>query len=85
MLTMIEPVQYSDVLHVRVEQRLREAIQTSAAKYGVKPAEFVRNALWTVLALQGNDDNPDVRADGTRRYAHLMNGVVDVRYLEPTP
>ena len=69
-----------------VEPRLREAIQASAAKYGVKPATYIRNALWTVIALQGNDETPDIRADGKERYAHLIGGaVVDIVYRHPTP
>jgi hypothetical protein len=80
------PVRYSDVLGIRMEPRLREAIQASAAKYGVKPAEYIRNALWTAIALQGNEDTPDVRANGERRYAHLIGGgVVDIIYAKPAP
>lgn len=83
---MTEAVRYSDVMAIRVEPRLREAIQASATKYGQKPAEWIRNALWSVVALQGNDDNPDVRANGERRYAHLTGGaIVDVVYRRPTP
>ena len=81
---MSAPVRYSDVLAIRMEPRLREAIQASAAKYGVKEAEYVRNALWTAIALQGSEDTPDVRADGKRRYAHLIGGgVVDIIYAKP--
>jgi hypothetical protein len=82
--TMIAPVRYSDVLAIRMEPRLREAIQAAAAKYGVKEAEYVRNALWTAIALQGSEDTPDVRDDGKRRYAHLIGGaVVDIIYAKP--
>jgi hypothetical protein len=71
-------------MDIRVEPRLREAIQASAAKYGVKPAEYIRNALWTAIALQGNEDTPDVRADGKRRYAHVFGGgLVDIVYAKP--
>lgn len=83
---MTESVRYSDVLAVRVAPELREAIQALAARAGTKPAEWARRALWTVIALQGNDDNPDVRADGKRRYARLEGGALtDVIYREPTP
>lgn len=83
---MPEPVAYSDRMDIRVEPRLREAIQASALKYGVKPAEYIRNALWTAIALQGNDDNPDVRTDGKRRYARIEGGaIVDVIYRKPAP
>lgn len=80
------PVRYSDILGVRMEPRLREAIRDAAAKYGVKESEYVRNALWTAIALQGNDDNPDVRTDGKRRYARIEGGaIVDVVYRKPAP
>jgi hypothetical protein len=83
---MTEPVAYSERMDIRVEPRLREAIQASAAKYGVKPAEYIRNALWTVIALQGNEHAPDVRADGKRRYARIEGGaVVDIVYQAPAP
>lgn len=82
---MTEAVKYSDVMAIRVEPRLREAIQASALKHGVKPAEYIRNALWTAIALQGTDETPDVRPDGKRRYAHLLGGcLVDIVYRHPT-
>jgi hypothetical protein len=80
------PVRYSDVLAIRVAPELREAIQAAAAKRGQKPAEWIRNALWTVLALEGIAGNPDIRADGARRYARIEGGaIVDVVYRKPTP
>jgi len=83
---MTEAVRYRDRMDIRVEPALRIAIQDAAAKHRVKPAEWLRNALWTVVALQGNDDNPDVRADGKRRYARIEGGaLVDIVYREPTP
>jgi hypothetical protein len=83
---MTEPVQYSDRLDVRIAPDLRLAIQASAAKRGQKPAEWLRNALWTVVALEGIGGAPDIRADGKRRYARVEGGaIVDVVYSEPAP
>ena len=83
---MPEPVSYSDRLDIRVEPALREALQALAARHRVKPAELIRNALWTAVALQGNDETPDIRADGKRRYARLEGGaIVDVVYADPAP
>jgi hypothetical protein len=85
-VTMTEPVAYSERMDIRVEPRLREAIQEAAARYGVKPAEFIRNSLWTALALRDSDDAPAVRSDGARLYVHLLGGkIVDGIYREPTP
>jgi hypothetical protein len=85
-LVMTEPVAYSDRMDVRVEPRLREAIQALALKHRVKPAEYIRNALWTAVALEGTDETPAIRADGKRRYAHLIGGaLVDIVYRDPTP
>lgn len=84
-MTMTEPVAYSERMDVRVEPRLREAIQASAARYGVKPAHYIRNALWTVIALEGTDETPPIRADGARRYAHILGGVLThIVYRHPT-
>jgi hypothetical protein len=80
-MPMNAPVTYSDRMDIRVETALRLAIQDAAAKHRVKTAEFIRNALWSAIALQGSDD---IRADGKRRYARLEGGaIVDVIYAEP--
>jgi hypothetical protein len=79
-----ETVRYRDVMAIRVAPELRAAIRASATRYGVKPAEYVRNALWTAVALQGSEDAPDIRADGKRRYARIEGGaIVDVIYRKP--
>ena len=46
-------IRYSDVVATRMAPELREAIQDAAAMRGQKPAEWVRRALWTALALDG--------------------------------
>jgi hypothetical protein len=83
---MTAPVSYSDRMDVRVEPRLREALQALAAMHGIKPAELIRNLLWTGISLSGTDEHPAIRADGKRRYAHLLGGVLtDIVYRDPTP
>jgi hypothetical protein len=83
---MPEPVKYSDLMAVKVEPQLRLALQALAARHRVKVSELIRNSLWTAVALHGNDENPDVRPNGERRYARLEGGAVtDVIYAKPTP
>jgi hypothetical protein len=83
---MTEAVSYSDVLHVRMTPELRLAIQAAAARAGCKPAQYVRDALWSIVTLEGDEAMPAIRADGKRLYTHLIGGaIVDGVYRHPTP
>jgi hypothetical protein len=66
-----EPVAYTDRMDIRVEPRLREAVEAAAAKHGVKPAHYIRNALWTALQPRDAGSLYDVNSDGKRRWARI--------------
>ena len=80
------PVRYSDVLAIRMEKRLREAIQASLTKYGVKEAEYVRNALWTTVAFHGSEKPRRATRWQATLCPHLIGGgVVDIILWKPAP
>lgn len=49
-------VQYSEEVHIRCDPETVELIQRAAFKRGMKPAEYMRGAFRTALALDGFTD-----------------------------
>ena len=89
-------IRYNSTVTVRCSPELVAAVDYAAQARGCKPAEWVRQALGTALALDGVTLAPvmprdaaslyNVTADGQSRYA-LVNGdrIVSVSYSVEAP
>jgi uncharacterized protein (DUF1778 family) len=52
---MTEPVRYSDRLMIRCQPAVNELIDRAAQSRGMRPSEYVRQAVLTGLRLDGFD------------------------------